>query len=50
MATKMFGSVEPFDAKHENWNEYVEKTEQLLIVNDITDDHKKTYSYERWNI
>ena len=41
MAQQMFGSIEQFDQKCDSWNEYVERVEQLLIANEITERKKK---------
>ena len=41
MAHQMFGNIEPFDQRNDNWNEYVERVEQLLIANEIAEATKK---------
>ena len=41
MATSLIGNIEHFDAKTDDWNEYIERVEQFYIANDITDDTKK---------
>ena len=40
MATS-FGSMEPFDIKSDEWNEYTERMEQYFIANAITEDKKQ---------
>ena len=41
MASNLLCSIEQFDIKSDNWNEYVERLEQYLIANEINDPEKK---------
>ena len=40
MASNLFGSIEHFDMKSDDWNEYVERLEQYFIANDIANPGK----------
>ena len=36
MATTLLGHIEPFDSDTDDWQQYVERMEQMLTANDLT--------------